>query len=259
SEIIRGQSAMSAPNETQDTRPRTDENIDLTTLTAQPAQVQAASSEKGKPELPKGTQPETSTAASQSSEIPVTQGSVAPRNIKAAACECGTTRGAAQLVFVLGQLGFDFGTEARRDSIMQHMVQPANPQDPVQLLAYLKDNPWDAAAILWTLNLDATPIYAMQAQGGFASQTYERLRAFLEEQTKGEVERVSISGYTGGSATLFTGQVVPVIWPVLRGMYSWNTTALVQAVCGAPPPETAPPKEKDEYSTRAQGVANFFR
>lgn len=161
-------------------------------------------------------------------------------------------------MFALGQLAYDFGTEARRDSVMQHMKQPANPHDPVQLLVYLKDNPWDAAAILWTLNLDATPIYAIQAQGGFASETYQRLGEFLGEQARGEVERVSIPGYIAGSARLFTGQVVPIIWPVLRGMYSWNTMALVQAICGAPPLDKAPQTEKDEYGRKAQAVANFL-
>ena len=130
---------------------------------------------------------------------------------------------------------------------MQHMDQSPNPHDPNQLLAYLEKNPWDAAAILWTLNLDAAPIYAIQAQGGFASETWARLRTFLEEQTKGEVERVSIPGYITGNARLFTGQVVPVVWPVLRGMYSWNTTALIEAVGGT------------DASAEAQGVANFLR
>ncbi|MGH8658743.1 MAG: PatA/PatG family cyanobactin maturation protease [Gammaproteobacteria bacterium] len=261
SQIIRGLSAMSEPNETQeDPQTRTSENTPFATPAVQPAQVQAATPESGKPEVFKGTQPLVSTAISQRKEIPEPQGSVAPSNITAAACECGTTGGAPpQLVFAIGQLGFDFGTEARRDSIMQHMKPPAIPHDPVQLLAYLKDNPWDAAAILWTLNLDATPIYAIQGQGGFASEAYERIRAFLEEQTKGEVERVSIPGYIGGSARLFTGQVVPVNWPVLRGMYSWNTRALVEAVCGAPPAEKAPQKEKDEYSRKVEGVTNFLR
>jgi hypothetical protein len=41
-------------------------------------------------------------------------------------------------------------------------------------------------------------------------------------------------------------------------MYSWNTMALVQAICGTPPREKAPQKEKDEYSVKAQAVANFL-
>ena len=138
------------------------------------------------------------------------------------------------------------------------MEEPANSNDPQQCLAYLEKNPWDAAAILWTLNLDATPIYALEAQGAFASENYRRYCAFLGEQIRGEVERISISGYIAGSARLSTGQVVPVIWSDLRGMYSWNTGALVQALFGALTPEEAPQKEKEEYAKKAQAVTNFL-
>lgn len=173
-----------------------------------------------------------------------------PRSPKTAACECSCGSGAPmQLVFALGKLGYDFGTEARRDSIMQHMDPSANnPNDPEQLLAYLETNPWDASAFYWTLNLDATPLYAIQAKYAFAEDIYRRLREFLGEQTRGEVERVSIPGHIAGNVKLLTGQIVPVIWPDLRGMYSWNTKNLVEAVC----------KDKETYDKCEENVANFL-
>src|SRR6476661_5007811 len=82
----------------------------------------------------------------------------------ACSCKCGSI---AQMVFPIGQLGIDFGTEARRASILSHMGESANPYDAKQLDAYLRSNPWDAAAIIWTLNSDATPIYAIQPCGSF--------------------------------------------------------------------------------------------
>ncbi|MFO1430686.1 MAG: PatA/PatG family cyanobactin maturation protease [Candidatus Competibacteraceae bacterium] len=142
----------------------------------------------------------------------------------------------AQLVFALGKLWYDFGTEARRDSIQQYMKPPSNnPYDPEHLLGYLEDNPWDAAAIYWTLNLDATSIYALQPQGPFASDIYKLLRNFLEAQIKAEgtgdtIERVSIPGYIVGNVMLFNGQVVPVIQPSQRGMAAWNTQELIAAL-----------------------------
>ncbi len=149
-------------------------------------------------------------------------------------------------MFALGQIGYDFGTEARRDSIRQNMDPPANPYDPAQLLAYLDRNPWDAAALVWTLNLDATTIYAIRAQGSFARETYERLRQFLAEQSRGEVERVSVPGLVSGSARLSTGQSVPVIWPAMRGMYSWTTAALAGAA-------------DQQAGDSSDAVANFLR
>lgn len=260
SNITGGMNPMAEPNNTTTARViDTDSNSTLKAPLRQPpsVQMQAASYEGGTVDTVEELISE-GTTHTQRKEAPVAQGSVSPSEIKAAACECGGTA-PPQLVFALGQLGYDFGTEARRDSIMQHMKQPANPHDPAQLLAYLKENPWDAAAILWTLNLDATPIYAIQAQGGFASEIYQRLSEFLRDQANGEVERVSIPGYIAGKARLFTGQVVPIIWPVLRGMYSWNTTALVQTIYGTPPPNKAPQNEKDTHGTKAQALTDFLR
>jgi hypothetical protein len=98
--------------------------------------------------------------------------------VEPSACGCGN-RGPRQLVYALGQLGYDFGTEARRDSIKQSMGPNLNPDSPAQFLKYLDSNPWDAAAIYWTLSLDATPIYAVRPTGPFALEAYKRLRDFL--------------------------------------------------------------------------------
>lgn len=135
-------------------------------------------------------------------------------------CSCGGSP-PPQLVYALGQIGTDFGTEARRDSFTQ-----AKPPSQT-LLQYLDANPWEAQRLIWTLNLDTTPIYAIAPAGPYASFTYERLRSFLADVN---IERVSIPGYIAGSIRLLSGQLVPVIIPEVRGMYSWNVDALITAV-----------------------------
>jgi cyanobactin maturation PatA/PatG family protease len=185
---------------------------------------------------------------------PAAAGRVSPSTC---GCGCSSTT-PPQLVYALGLLGYDFGTESRRDSIAQHMDQPANPYDANQILAYLDRNPWDATSVIWTLNLDATPIYAIQADGAFASETYGRLRQFLREQVAEGVERVSIPGWIAGRARLFAGQVVPVIHPMLRGMYSWTVRALVEAACGKRPAAGASQKDKDIYQQKTEAVGNFL-
>lgn len=196
-------------------------------------------------------------------EEPAQQGAVDPGQVSTPACGCSRSGSPAQFVYAFGQLGYDFGTEARRDSILQHMKEPAkgvppNPYDPRQLLNYLAKNPWDAAAIIWTLNLDATPVYALRPQGPFANETYQRLHQFLTETMEEGVERVSVPGVIVGNARLFTGQVVSVIQPDLRCMYSWSTKALIHAVFGSPPSATAEDEEKKEYIEKSKAITGFL-
>ena len=148
------------------------------------------------------------------------------------------------LVYALGTLGYDFGSEARRDSFKQLMpgVQidgtaiPANPYDARQMVDYLGDNLSEAKSLIWTLNLELTPVYAIEPGGAFARDVYAILQQLLSGQIQAEdsenyVERVSIPGILSGrSVKLFSGQVVPVIEvPNTRGLYGWKVNTLVQA------------------------------
>jgi len=148
------------------------------------------------------------------------------------------------LVYSLGVLGYDFGSEARRDSFKQLMpgvnidgtMIPANPYDARQMVDYLGENLPEAKALIWTLNLELTPIYAIEPVGGFSRDVYEVLQSLLDGQIQAEtdpnfVQRVSIPGVlTGRSVKLFSGQVVPVIEiNNTRGLYGWKVNTLVDA------------------------------
>jgi subtilisin family serine protease len=71
---------------------------------------------------------------------------------------------------------------------------------------------------------------------------------------------ISIPIFTtaAGQARLASGQVVPVIVPELRCMYSWTTNALVESVLGKTATGSANEVEQAEYAQRSQGVANFL-
>jgi cyanobactin maturation PatA/PatG family protease len=153
--------------------------------------------------------------------------------------ECTSCGGGKQiqLVYALGELGYDFGTQARQDSFTQAIPAGMN------LLDYLEQNPFEAPSLTWTLNLDATPIYAILPAGPYASVIYERLRSFLRDD---DIERVSIPGYLAGSVKLLSGQTVPTIIPELRGMYGWSVAALIENLTQAYP---AGPSAED-YSNK---------
>jgi subtilisin family serine protease len=226
-------------------------------------------------------------------------------------CSCGGTPEGKQLVYALGVVGYDFGTEARRDSFKQLMpgvrpdekeglipavvepgtspeytVYPPNPYDARQMVNYLCGYPrpevpypteWgfgrvkydgkapptalhgpafpptaefpkgyllqpaalsEACQLIWTLNIELTPIYAVRPAGVFAEVAYLRLVQALAGQVRPKndvwyVSRVSVPGVlTGETVRLFSGQVVPVLEPQPRGMYAWNERGLVEDALG---------------------------
>ena len=165
-------------------------------------------------------------------------------------------------VYALGTLGYDFVTEARRDSFKQLMPMvwsnnglpvnttpqespdaipiPANPYDARQMARHLESNISEAVSLIWTLNLELTPIYAIEPQAAFALEVYRYFQEFLSGQVLNTeddtyIERISIPAVlTGKTVTLFSGQVVPVIAPLnTRGMYGWKVNQLIESVIAA--------------------------
>jgi hypothetical protein len=131
------------------------------------------------------------------------------------------------LVFFIGLVYFDFGTEARRDSFKQMMspvfikpttyeirfgrhpdgtplsqaeidqlLSPAGgfqlvlavPQDVRQMVAYLKIFPDEARSLIWTLNLELTPAYSVEPVGPYANLVYAMLVNMLDGQSKAETD-----------------------------------------------------------------------
>lgn len=189
-------------------------------------------------------------------------------------CSCGGGGGGPErppLVYVLGTLSYDFGTQSRFDSIAAETIPvdgapsvvgpiPAS-IDTATLLAHLDANPHVAESITWTLNLDATPIYAIRPDGAFGAQVYQRLRQFLADQIDPKVraERVSIPGYMMGTQTLLTGQKVGVVVPDLRGMFNWTIGALIERAMGKRPDSKAAKPERDAYRRKEEGITDFLQ
>ncbi len=161
--------------------------------------------------------------------------------------------GAEQLVYALGRLAYDFPSRARRDSIKQKMDASAQPEQPADILAYLDSNPFDAPALQWTLDLEATPIYVIEPRGAFARDAYDLLRQFLREEIEEGVERISVPGVISGVARHRSGETLPVVVPAMRGMYSWTTEALVSSVVDATEVKKASEREKLQ-----EGVTSFL-
>ena len=171
-------------------------------------------------------------------------------------CSCGggasTAQAESSLVYVLAQIGYDFGTWTRYEWYAQQMMQRDNqrtglkfgsPLDRTAFIDYLnyikEDAPGSWESVIWTLEFDSVPIYALQPVGPYAKNALERIKGFFQEQVIGKQdppggpetfksERCSIPGYlTGQSVTLMNGLVVPVIAITDRGLYNWSIEWLI--------------------------------
>ncbi|MGK7904558.1 MAG: PatA/PatG family cyanobactin maturation protease [Hormoscilla sp.] len=223
------------------------ETVQLETIEASGCSCEAQDEETVKESEPAAAIPAATVAAAAPA---VSQSSSANRlnnPINSVAASEQTSFGGG-LIYALGVLGYDFGTEARRDSFKQLMPGveidgtsvPANPYDARQMVDYLGENISEAKSLIWTLNLELTPIYAIEPVGPFAREVYEALQEMLAGQVEAEdsenyVDRVSISGrLTGRTVRLFSGQVLPVLESEnTRGLYSWKVNSLVSAALEA--------------------------
>lgn len=132
-------------------------------------------------------------------------------------------------VFALGKLGYDFGDDNYLESLSQAM-RPADPRMQPYLLSYLDDNPERAANLIWTLNHNEMPVYAIRPQGSFVPEIYRTMRDLLTDQIAEGADHISVPGRMRGAVRLYSGQVVPVLEPAVQGMYSWTTAALIDSL-----------------------------
>jgi cyanobactin maturation PatA/PatG family protease len=165
---------------------------------------------------------------------PMIQSGPASAGVSQLACSCGGGQ-PPQIVYALGALWFDFGSEARYDAIVQQL-DPIRANNPTELINFLRSNPQYATGITFILMQEQIPLYAVQPAGPFALQIYtamfDALESSLDEQRNRE-QRVSIPGMISGSTRLLNGMTVPVIFPDLRGMYKWQSHDLIKAAKAA--------------------------
>lgn len=139
----------------------------------------------------------------------------------------------------------------------------ANPYDPEQMLEHLVKRPDEAKALIWTLNLELTPIYSYEPRGPYAAAVYdefvlvlagqlvadghnvEKIAGILDlnprfaervprkpggEAIVARIERAAVAGrLSGRTVKLFSGQAVPVVDAEQpRGVLAWNVSKLIE-------------------------------
>lgn len=154
------------------------------------------------------------------------------------------------LVYALGSLSFDPGSETRRAGLVQNSDIKSFANDAA-VIATLKKDPKLAASLTWTLLIDDVPIYAIRPGGAFAAEGYKALVDMFEQQGGDDsAERLSLPGVVSGNVMLSNGMIVPIVTPELQGMYNWNTKELVKSLIGT--------AKGEEAERRQFQVGNFL-
>lgn len=141
-------------------------------------------------------------------------------------CSCGSPETSSALVYVIGQLGIDFVSDARLGSLSQRMK--GSPNDMVALVTHLKKNPIDAASIYWTLKIEETPVYVLAPVGAYAQFTYDTLIEILHDM-QNDACRISVAGTAKEFVQLQSGLTARALIVDPRGLASWSTSELLNS------------------------------
>jgi cyanobactin maturation PatA/PatG family protease len=144
---------------------------------------------------------------------------------------CAACRGERQLVYALGQLGHDPGSQSALEAFTQRGLSPFDPKQMYEFLDGMraKKQPWHSPALLWTLEIGEMPVYVIKPDGPYDREAYELLEDYLKEQNNGDAEVVGVPGVVSGQTQLYNGQQVPVINPDMRGLCNWSSAKLINA------------------------------
>ena len=162
--------------------------------------------------------------------------------------------GEEQQVYVLGNIGIDYGSEARKRLFEEAMGRSL--YDPKGLLERLKEKEKEGLSLdllTWTLcqnstprhdpdnpglkrtvSQNSTPLYVLSPQGPFARLTLDRIKKAFMNQLSG-TELVAIPGTIQGQSKLQSGAEVEVLEPNGLGILEVNTDDLLSDLVGPRP------------------------
>jgi thiazoline dehydrogenase / protease len=186
------------------------------------------------------TREEAATPSSAPAYPSAVQAPISVREAASAAVEQSTAH--SGLVYAIGGLSYDFGSEIGRQEFEEYMAREAGHGDPDRptpheighLIEYLDRNPTERECLIWTLVIDGTPVYGLIPQGPYGDAIYSIFLQLLAGQCLARdqadfVERISIPGRrTGEMIRLYSKAELPILNVTdVRGIYGWKINALV--------------------------------
>lgn len=183
-------------------------------------------------------------AATPSSAPAYPSSTAAPTSVRAAgsgSVEQSTAH--SGLVYALGSLSYDFGSEIGQQEFEQYMAREARhgdldrptPHEVRHLIEYLDRNRTERDCLIWILAIDGAPVYGLVPDGPFDDAIYDTFLQLLADQSLARdqsdfIERISIPGRrTGEMIRLHSKAELPILAVTdLRGIYGWKINALVR-------------------------------
>lgn len=164
-------------------------------------------------------------------------------------CQCGGNANSSsrQVIYAIGTIGYDFGTEARRDSFRQLMpnvvvkdpaggpekeVQP-NIYDPAQMRAYLSKYPTESRHLIWLLKADAANLYALEAEPA-VGMDWDRPLIKNPKASAAEISQAATE--TAGNADKLADFVESLSYPPVSPVYRTFRDAIVGQTLGEDDP-----------------------
>ena len=175
---------------------------------------------------------------------PMAQSSASENGISQQACSCGKGEGACtcggsqlpQLVFALGALWFDFGTEARYDALVQQIGDPVRANNPAELFRFFAPKPSFHRGHHFHPHAGSNPALCDPAGRTLCRAGLQRNagspRGFARRRCNPRATCINSWDHCR-SARLLNGMTVPVVYPDLRGMYRWQSQELIAAAKAA--------------------------
>ncbi len=133
-------------------------------------------------------------------------------------------------LYAIGSLAYSFETQARIDQFREILggLDSWN-QDAMHCL--LGERPELGGLLVWTLEVDTTPLYAIETRGPFGSEILEKIVRLWRRQHEGGYQRISLPGQRSDRRqSLWNGETLPIARVSHnRGFYGWSTASLVEA------------------------------
>jgi cyanobactin maturation PatA/PatG family protease len=189
-----------------------------------------------------------------------TEGATKMAQLSSSDKECECNSGPLPFVSAIGAIGFDLVSVPRRDYFESQIRATGS-----SLENLLTDDPPLSADLTWLLKAGGTvPLYALTPGTSYTEETYNKLlevRKLEQDADNGQrdIQITIIHGYLSGNVRLISGEIVPRIIPVHRGIFTYKISDVTEKAIASIEKERGQKIPENIKSLVQKGVASFVQ